>query len=69
MITRTRRRLLIAARALREKGTMPPTVEDPGIYRRVRSGEAVLAANDWQAAYAERMRDVVHPTGWREAAE
>jgi hypothetical protein len=28
MITRTRRRLLMAARALRDKGTLPPGVED-----------------------------------------
>jgi phthalate 4,5-dioxygenase oxygenase subunit len=69
MITRTRRRLLMAARALREKGAVPPGVDDPGIYMQARSGEAVLAADDWQAAYRDRLPHVVRPTGWREAAE
>ncbi len=69
MITRTRRRLLVAARALREKGVMPPGVDNPGIYMQARSGEAVLAADDWQAAYRDRLPHVVRPTGWREAAE
>jgi phthalate 4,5-dioxygenase len=69
MITRTRRRLLIAARALREKGAMPPCVDQPDIFRQVRSGEAVLAADDWQEAYRDRLRHVARPTGWREAAE
>ena len=56
MITRTRRRLLMAARALREKGVVPPCVDQPDIFRQVRSGEAVLAADDWQAAYADRLQ-------------
>jgi phthalate 4,5-dioxygenase len=69
MITRTRRRLLIAARALREKGAVPPCVDQPDIFRQVRSGEAVLAAEDWQTAYRDRLQHVARPTGWREAAE
>jgi phenylpropionate dioxygenase-like ring-hydroxylating dioxygenase large terminal subunit len=69
MITRTRRRLLLAARALREKGVMPPGRDDPGIYMQARSGEVVLAADDWQAAYRDRLRHVVRPAGWRAAAE
>ncbi len=69
MITRTRRRLLMAARALRDNATVPPGVNDPGIYMQARSGEAVLAADDWQAAYRDRLQHVVRPTGWREAAE
>ena len=69
MITRTRRRLLMAARALREKGEVPPCVDQPGIFRQVRSGEAILAADDWQDAYRDRLQHVVRPTGWREAAE
>jgi phthalate 4,5-dioxygenase len=69
MITRTRRRLLMAARALREKGAVPPGVDEPGIYMQARSGEAVLAADDWQAAYRDRLPHVMRPTGWREAAE
>ena len=35
MITRTRRRLLMAARALREKGTVPPGADNPEVYRKV----------------------------------
>jgi phthalate 4,5-dioxygenase oxygenase subunit len=69
MITRTRRRLLLAARALRDKAVVPPGVDDPGIYMQARSGEAVLAAEDWQEAYRDRLRHVVRPTGWREAAD
>jgi phenylpropionate dioxygenase-like ring-hydroxylating dioxygenase large terminal subunit len=69
MITRTRRRLLLAARALREKGARPPGLDDPGIYMQARSGEAVLAADDWQAAYRDRLHYAVRPTGWRAAAE
>jgi phthalate 4,5-dioxygenase len=41
MIIRTRRRLLEAARALREHGTIPPGVDEPGLYR-MRSGGAIL---------------------------
>jgi hypothetical protein len=69
MITRTRRRLLMAARALRENGAVPPGVDDPGIYMQARSGEAVLAADDWQSAYRDRLPHVLRPTGWRDAAE
>jgi phthalate 4,5-dioxygenase len=69
MITRTRRRLLMAARALHENREAPPCVDQPEIFRQVRSGEAVLAADDWQAAYRDRLQNVMRPTGWREAAE
>jgi hypothetical protein len=41
MIIRTRRRLLDAAKALHEHGTIPPGVEKPALYR-VRSGGAIL---------------------------
>src|SRR5258708_24472356 len=37
MITRTPRRLLMAARELRKKGTLPPGVEDASIYHGARS--------------------------------
>jgi phthalate 4,5-dioxygenase oxygenase subunit len=33
MITRTRRRLLLAARALRDNGVLPPGVEDAEVFR------------------------------------
>jgi hypothetical protein len=38
MIARTRRRLLIAERALRDKNILPPGVEDPEVFRGARSG-------------------------------
>ena len=38
MITRTRRRLLLAARALRDKAERPPGVDDRGVYHGARSG-------------------------------
>jgi hypothetical protein len=59
----------MAARSLHETGEAPPCVDQPDIFRQVRSGEAVLAADDWQSAYCDRMAQVVRPTGWRDAAE
>ena len=50
MITRTRRRLLLAARALRDQARRRPA-SMRRMFQRVRSGECVLAAADWQAAY------------------
>jgi phthalate 4,5-dioxygenase len=70
MITRTRRRLLMAARALSEKCTAPPCVDQPELFQQVRSGEAVLAANDWQSAYRERLQHAIRPVlAHRQAAE
>jgi len=69
MITRTRRRLLVAARALRDQGTTPPGVDSPHIYARARSGECVTEGDDWQAVYDERLKHVVRPVILRDAAE
>ena len=69
MITRTRRRLLMAARALQDREVVPPGVDDPLMYQRVRSGELLSAQTDWQAAYDEGMRDAVRPVDFRLAAE
>ena len=44
MITRTRRRLLAAARAWRDHGTPPPGVDDPGVYHEARAGSFIHAA-------------------------
>jgi phenylpropionate dioxygenase-like ring-hydroxylating dioxygenase large terminal subunit len=41
MVIRTRRRLISAARALRERGETPPGVDDPTVYR-TRSGSVIL---------------------------
>ena len=62
MITRTRRRLLMAARALRAKGTLPPGVRDPEVYRGARSGYFVSEGErPWQEVYARQFASAVHP--------
>jgi hypothetical protein len=62
MITRTRRRLLLAARALREKGTMPPGADDPEVYRGARSGYLVSGdKSPWQQLYANQFAAAKHP--------
>src|SRR5260370_41708629 len=68
MIARTRRRLLGAARALRDRGTTPPGVDDPELFMPVRSGD-FLADNGigWREALAQQMRDATRPA--RRAAE
>jgi hypothetical protein len=56
MIIRTRRRLIDAARALRDTGKVPPGVDDPGVYA-VRSGGVVLPRDvDWIEATRELRR-------------
>ena len=69
MITRTRRRLLLAARALRDQGIVPPAVDNPALYQKIRSGERILKETDWRAAYDDGMRASVRPVTYREAAE
>jgi hypothetical protein len=62
MIIRTRRRLLQAAKALRDHGVLPSGVDDPAVYR-VRTGGVVLP-NDahWIEATAHlRQAFVEHP--------
>jgi hypothetical protein len=50
MIIRTRRRLIGSAVALRDRGVVPPAVDDPGAYR-LRSGGVVVPADaDWTTA-------------------
>jgi phthalate 4,5-dioxygenase len=62
MITRTRRRLLMAARALRSKGVLPPGVRDPEVYRGARSGYFVSEGErPWQEVYARQFASAVHP--------
>ena len=56
MIIRTRRRLLQAAKALRDRGEIPAGVEDPDVYL-IRSGGVVLPREvDWQQATQEKRR-------------
>ena len=52
MVIRTRRRLINAARALRDEGLIPPGVDNPQIYR-TRSGGVILPSTvDWLDATA-----------------
>jgi nitrite reductase/ring-hydroxylating ferredoxin subunit len=63
MIIRTRRRLIDAARALRDNGTLPPGAEDPSVYG-VRSGGIVLPRGvNWVEATSERRRAFVMHDG------
>jgi phenylpropionate dioxygenase-like ring-hydroxylating dioxygenase large terminal subunit len=63
MIIRTRRRLIDAARALRDNGTLPPGADDPGVYA-MRSGGIVLPRNvNWVEATAERRKAFVQHEG------
>jgi phthalate 4,5-dioxygenase len=62
MITRTRRCLLMAARALRDKGVAPPGVEDADVYRDARSGYFVSNdANPWREVYAKQLATSLRP--------
>ncbi len=62
MITRTRRRLLMAARALRDQGTLPPGVEDGGVYHGARSGYFVSDdQRAWREVYDTRLAAALHP--------
>ena len=62
MITRTRRCLLRAVRALRDKGIMPPGAEESEVYRGARSGYLTcLDENQWQKVYQEHLAQAIHP--------
>ena len=69
MITRTRRRLLMAARALRDAGTMPPGVEDSKVFRGARGGYFVSDNGPWQEVYARQLAASLHPPTPMRAAE
>ena len=62
MVIRTRKRLIDAAKDLRDKGTVPPGVDDPNVYQQ-RSGGVVLPKGvDWVEATKElRKAGVKHP--------
>jgi phthalate 4,5-dioxygenase len=62
MITRTRRRLLRAARALRKDGAVPPGVDDPSLYVKVRSGDFLAKEGiGWREAYEAQTRGALRP--------
>jgi len=62
MIVMTRRRLLDAARALRDERTVPPLVDSPSIGGDARSGELIAPKSQpWLEAYEETLGQAVHP--------
>jgi phthalate 4,5-dioxygenase oxygenase subunit len=70
MITRTRRRLLQAARAYRETGAAPPLVDEPGVYFTARSGFFLSDDGlDWRDAYERQVATAARPVPLQQAAE
>jgi phthalate 4,5-dioxygenase len=62
MITRTRRRMLLAARALRDKGVRPPGADAAQVYRGARSGYFLSPDQSaWQQVYVNQLAVSVHP--------
>lgn len=52
MITRTRRRMLMAVRALRDKGELPPGAGSTDVYAQARSGYLTTSGNGgWEEVY------------------
>jgi hypothetical protein len=70
MITRTRRRLLMAARALRDQHVMPPGAENAEVFRGARSGYFVSDdKSPWQDIYVRQLAAALHPSTPLRAAE
>ena len=70
MIAKTRRRLLQAARAWCDHGTVPPGLDDPDVFLGTRSGRFLVpSAAAFPAVYEERLTGVVRPAVSRQAAE
>ncbi len=70
MITRTRRRLLEAALALRDKGTPPPGAVDPEVFRGARSGYFISGeARPWLDIYNSQLSHAVRPAEALRAAD
>ena len=68
MIAMTRRRLLEAARALHDNGTIPPLVDDPQTGTGARSGDLIAPeGQDWLEAYEETLQQAAHPAILRAA--
>jgi phthalate 4,5-dioxygenase oxygenase subunit len=64
MITRTRRRLLMAARALRDQGVLPPGIEDARAFCGARAGYFISDDNNpWRDIYVRQLAAAVHPRG------
>jgi hypothetical protein len=53
----------MAARALRDKGVLPPGVEDAEVFRGARSGYFVSDdKSPWQEIYASQLGAALHPS-------
>jgi hypothetical protein len=62
MIARSRRRLLKAARAFAENGTVPPGVDDPEVFLGARSGYFLADDGvDWLDAYDAQVNAARRP--------
>ena len=62
MISRTRRRVLLAARAFRDTGAAPPGVDSPEVFLASRSGYFLAdPAVDWRTAYDEQVGRCLRP--------
>jgi len=62
MITRTRRRLLMAVRAFKDEGVLPPGVDSPQYCQGARGGAFLApASQDWHQAYLENLDRIVRP--------
>jgi phthalate 4,5-dioxygenase len=62
MIARTRRRLLMAARALRDNGVPPPGADNVEVFRDARGGYFLGdAGKGWQDAYAAQLAGALRP--------
>jgi phenylpropionate dioxygenase-like ring-hydroxylating dioxygenase large terminal subunit len=69
LIIRTRRRVLAAAKALRDDGIIPPGVDDPNIYAQ-RSGGVILPRNvDWWEGTQDLRRAFVDRSAMAEMAK
>ncbi len=69
MIAATRRRLLDAAKALRDEGSAPPHIDSPGLAASLRSGDVIAAEGEpWRKVYEQSLRQALHPL-MLEAAE
>ena len=70
MVARTRRRLLLAARALRDSGVRPPGIKNPEVFYGSRGGFFFTAPRtDWRELYAEQLSRAVRPAEKKQAAE
>ena len=68
LIIRTRRRVIAAAKALRDEGIIPPGVDDPNIYAQ-RSGGVILPRNvDWWEGTQDLRRAFVDRSAMAEMA-